>query len=170
MVSQILISELNFLAATTEGKPGGPNSLHCVSAHVKLERQTSEPDSPWGPLPCTLSHLLALTVLEGPERIHVLILLLIMQEKKWNIPNLGNILFSGFKEDFQMDVFKVLAAILHLGNVQIAAVGNERSVISVRYVFVSPILCWEDDQQKLSGLPCFCISAPGTLDLLGRLV
>lgn len=36
----------------------------------------------------------------------------------------------GFKEDFQMDVFKVLAAILHLGNVQIAAVGNERSVIS----------------------------------------
>ncbi|DAA25282.1 TPA: myosin VC [Bos taurus] len=36
----------------------------------------------------------------------------------------------GFKEDFQMDVFKVLAAILHLGNVRIAAVGNERSVIS----------------------------------------
>ena len=40
----------------------------------------------------------------------------------------------GFKEDFQMDVFKVLAAILYLGNVQIAAVGNERLVISVRYV------------------------------------
>ena len=40
----------------------------------------------------------------------------------------------GFKEDFQMDVFKVLAAILYLGNVQIAAVGNERSVISIRYV------------------------------------
>ncbi|XP_077905726.1 unconventional myosin-Vc isoform X4 [Ictidomys tridecemlineatus] len=36
----------------------------------------------------------------------------------------------GFKEDFQMDVFKILAAILHLGNVQIAAVGNERSFIS----------------------------------------
>ncbi|EPY73095.1 myosin-Vc [Camelus ferus] len=33
----------------------------------------------------------------------------------------------GFKEDFQMDVFKILAAILHLGNVQITAVGNERS-------------------------------------------
>lgn len=69
-----------------------------------------------------------------------------------------------------MDVFKVLAAILHLGNVQIAAVGNERSVISVRHVFVYPVLCWEDHQQKLSGLPCFCILAPGTLDLLGRLV
>ena len=73
MVTQILISELNFLAATTEGKPGGLNSLHCMSAHVKLERQTSEPDSPWGPLPWTLSHLLALRVLEGPEGIHVLI-------------------------------------------------------------------------------------------------
>ena len=141
-----------------------------MSAHVKLERQTSEPDSPWGPLPCTLSHRLALMVLGGPERIHVLILLVIMQEKKWSIPNLGKILFSGFKEDFQMDVFKVLAAILHLGNVQIAAVGNERSVISVRHVFVYPVLCWEDHQQKLSGLPCFCILAPGTLDLLGRLV
>ncbi|XP_010350690.1 unconventional myosin-Vc isoform X4 [Saimiri boliviensis] len=35
----------------------------------------------------------------------------------------------GFKEDFQMDVFKILAAILHLGNVQIAAVGSERSSI-----------------------------------------
>ncbi|KAM8781038.1 unconventional myosin-Vc isoform 2-T2 [Rhynchonycteris naso] len=36
----------------------------------------------------------------------------------------------GFKEDFQMDVFKILAAILHLGNVQIAAVGSERSIVS----------------------------------------
>ncbi|XP_015414392.1 PREDICTED: unconventional myosin-Vc [Myotis davidii] len=36
----------------------------------------------------------------------------------------------GFQEDFQMDVFKVLAAILHLGNVQITAVGNERSAVS----------------------------------------
>ncbi|XP_036699315.1 unconventional myosin-Vc isoform X2 [Balaenoptera musculus] len=36
----------------------------------------------------------------------------------------------GFKEDFQMDVFKILAAILHLGNVQIIAVGNERSAVS----------------------------------------
>uniref|UniRef100_A0A8C6RYR2 Myosin VC n=1 Tax=Nannospalax galili TaxID=1026970 RepID=A0A8C6RYR2_NANGA len=36
----------------------------------------------------------------------------------------------GFKEDFQMDVFKILAAILHLGNVQIATVGNERSSVS----------------------------------------
>uniref|UniRef100_A0A803V195 Myosin VC n=1 Tax=Ficedula albicollis TaxID=59894 RepID=A0A803V195_FICAL len=32
--------------------------------------------------------------------------------------------------DFQMDVFKMLAAILHLGNVEIAAVGDERSSIS----------------------------------------
>lgn len=31
-----------------------------------------------------------------------------------------------------MDVFKMLAAILHLGNVEIAAVGDERSSISVR--------------------------------------
>uniref|UniRef100_A0A8D0Z099 Myosin VC n=1 Tax=Sus scrofa TaxID=9823 RepID=A0A8D0Z099_PIG len=36
----------------------------------------------------------------------------------------------GFKEDFQMDVFKILAAILHLGNVEIIAVGNERSAVS----------------------------------------
>ncbi|XP_006831700.1 PREDICTED: unconventional myosin-Vc [Chrysochloris asiatica] len=36
----------------------------------------------------------------------------------------------GFKEDFQMDIFKILAAILHLGNVQITAVGHERSSVS----------------------------------------
>ncbi|XP_045142403.1 unconventional myosin-Vc [Echinops telfairi] len=36
----------------------------------------------------------------------------------------------GFKKDFQMDIFKILAAILHLGNVQITAVGHERSSIS----------------------------------------
>uniref|UniRef100_A0A8C4VAV9 Myosin VC n=1 Tax=Falco tinnunculus TaxID=100819 RepID=A0A8C4VAV9_FALTI len=37
----------------------------------------------------------------------------------------------GLKGDFQMDVFKMLAAILHLGNVEIAAVGDERSSISL---------------------------------------
>lgn len=37
-----------------------------------------------------------------------------------------------------MDVFKILAAILHLGNVQITAVGNERSSVSVSRCFVSP--------------------------------
>lgn len=85
-------------------------------------------------------------VLECHERIQVFILLVTEQEKKCSIPNLGKILFSGFKEDFQMDVFKILAAILHLGNVQIIAVGNERSAVSVRYVFASPFLCWGDHQ------------------------
>lgn len=42
-----------------------------------------------------------------------------------------------------MDVFKILAAILHLGNVQIIAVGNEKSSVSVRYLFTSPFLCLE---------------------------
>ncbi|PKU48096.1 unconventional myosin-vc [Limosa lapponica baueri] len=37
----------------------------------------------------------------------------------------------GLKGDFQMDVFKMLAAILHLGNVGITAVGDERSSISL---------------------------------------
>ncbi|XP_042333361.1 unconventional myosin-Vc isoform X2 [Sceloporus undulatus] len=37
----------------------------------------------------------------------------------------------GLKEDFQMDVFKILAAILHLGNMEIIAVGDERSSVSV---------------------------------------
>ncbi|XP_050996787.1 unconventional myosin-Vc [Acomys russatus] len=36
----------------------------------------------------------------------------------------------GFKEDFQMDIFRILAAILHLGNVQVTTVGNERSSVS----------------------------------------
>ncbi|KAJ7311412.1 hypothetical protein JRQ81_007046 [Phrynocephalus forsythii] len=36
----------------------------------------------------------------------------------------------GLKEDFQMDVFKILAAVLHLGNVQISSVGDDRSSIS----------------------------------------
>ncbi|XP_061302954.1 unconventional myosin-Vc isoform X1 [Pezoporus flaviventris] len=38
----------------------------------------------------------------------------------------------GLKGDFQMDVFKMLAAILHLGNVEITAVGDERSSISLK--------------------------------------
>ncbi|XP_034288553.1 LOW QUALITY PROTEIN: unconventional myosin-Vc [Pantherophis guttatus] len=37
----------------------------------------------------------------------------------------------GLKEDFQKDVFKILSAILHLGNVQISAVGDERSSVNV---------------------------------------
>ncbi|XP_037109378.1 unconventional myosin-Vc isoform X2 [Syngnathus acus] len=36
----------------------------------------------------------------------------------------------GLKEDFQSDVFKVLAAILHLGNVEIKSSGDDRSTIS----------------------------------------
>ncbi|MBN3292049.1 MYO5C protein, partial [Polypterus senegalus] len=37
----------------------------------------------------------------------------------------------GLNEDFQMDVFKVLAAILHLGNVHIKAVSDEKSAVSL---------------------------------------
>ncbi|XP_078540967.1 unconventional myosin-Vc [Lissotriton helveticus] len=36
----------------------------------------------------------------------------------------------GLNEDFQMDVFKVLAAILHLGNVNIKKVGDDRSSVN----------------------------------------
>ncbi|KAM9635414.1 unconventional myosin-Vc isoform 3-T3 [Trichechus inunguis] len=36
----------------------------------------------------------------------------------------------GFKEAFQMDIFKMLAAVLHLGNVQIAAVGHETASVT----------------------------------------
>ncbi|XP_061532009.1 unconventional myosin-Vc isoform X2 [Phycodurus eques] len=36
----------------------------------------------------------------------------------------------GLKEDFQSDVFKVLAAILHLGNVEMKSSGDDRSSIS----------------------------------------
>lgn len=43
-----------------------------------------------------------------------------------------NWVFIGLKGDFQMDVFKMLAAILHLGNVEITAVGDERSSVRVR--------------------------------------
>lgn len=42
-----------------------------------------------------------------------------------------------------MDVFKILAAILHLGNVQVTAVGNERSSVSVRRWLVFTFLCSE---------------------------
>ncbi|XP_018595080.2 unconventional myosin-Vc isoform X2 [Scleropages formosus] len=36
----------------------------------------------------------------------------------------------GLKEDFQIDVFRVLAGILHLGNIEIRAAGTEKSSIS----------------------------------------
>lgn len=41
----------------------------------------------------------------------------------------------GLKEDFQFDVFKVLAAILHLGNVEIRESGSDKSFIAVRLDF-----------------------------------
>uniref|UniRef100_A0A8B9GJG9 Myosin VC n=1 Tax=Amazona collaria TaxID=241587 RepID=A0A8B9GJG9_9PSIT len=51
-----------------------------------------------------------------------------MVETQKTFALLGNV-FGG---DFQMDVFKMLAAILHLGNVEITAVGDERSSISLK--------------------------------------
>ncbi|XP_034763494.2 unconventional myosin-Vc-like isoform X2 [Acipenser ruthenus] len=36
----------------------------------------------------------------------------------------------GLKEDFQMDVFKVLAAVLHLGNVEIKGISDDRSSVN----------------------------------------
>lgn len=48
-----------------------------------------------------------------------------------------NLLYSlhlpspGLKEDFQSNVFKVLAAILHLGNVEIRDSGGDKSSIPV---------------------------------------
>ncbi|KAJ7402784.1 hypothetical protein BTVI_83335 [Pitangus sulphuratus] len=53
----------------------------------------------------------------------------------------------GLKGDFQMDVFKMLAAILHLGNVEIAAAGDERSSISMEDKHLN-IFC------ELLGLNC----------------
>lgn len=43
--------------------------------------------------------------------------------------------FSGLKEDFQSDVFKVLAAILHLGNVEIKSSGGDKSSVPVSFKF-----------------------------------
>ncbi|XP_072134310.1 unconventional myosin-Vc isoform X2 [Mobula birostris] len=37
----------------------------------------------------------------------------------------------GLKQDFQMDIFKVLAGILHLGNVEIKAVSDEKSSVKL---------------------------------------
>lgn len=42
-----------------------------------------------------------------------------------------NVFSPGLKEDFQLDVFKVLAAILHLGNVEIKNVGDDKSTVPV---------------------------------------
>lgn len=39
--------------------------------------------------------------------------------------------FAGLKEDFQSDVFKVLAAILHLGNMEIRNSGEDKSSVPV---------------------------------------
>lgn len=69
--------------------------------------------------------------LEVPEHLES-VLVPISQGEGLGPPELGQCFFSGLREDFQMDIFKILAAILHLGNVQIAAVGNERSSVGVR--------------------------------------
>lgn len=48
-----------------------------------------------------------------------------------------SLFFSGLKEDFQSDVFKVLAAILHLGNVEIKNSGGDKSSVSVSFKFTA---------------------------------
>lgn len=47
---------------------------------------------------------------------------------------------SGLKDSFQADVFKVLAAILHFGNVVIKENGAEKSSIGVRNMFMCAVL------------------------------
>uniref|UniRef100_A0A8C8SM34 Myosin VC n=1 Tax=Pelusios castaneus TaxID=367368 RepID=A0A8C8SM34_9SAUR len=42
----------------------------------------------------------------------------------------------GLKEDFQRDIFKMLAAILHLGNVQITSVSDEKSSVRDKHLNV----------------------------------
>uniref|UniRef100_A0A8D0GD52 Myosin VC n=1 Tax=Sphenodon punctatus TaxID=8508 RepID=A0A8D0GD52_SPHPU len=42
----------------------------------------------------------------------------------------------GLKEDFQMDVFRILAAVLHLGNVEIKAVSDERSSVDNKHLSI----------------------------------
>lgn len=68
-----------------------------------------------------------------------------------------------------MDVFKILAAILHLGNVQVTTVANERSSVSVRVMF--PLPFWG---VKVSGTAHGSLAVmdehQSQLDLLGRLV
>lgn len=68
-----------------------------------------------------------------------------------------------------MDVFKILAAILHLGNVQVTTVGNERSSVSVRVMFTLPFLA-----VKVSGTAHGLFASMDEhqpwSDLLGRLV
>lgn len=68
-----------------------------------------------------------------------------------------------------MDVFKILAAILHLGNVQVTTVSNERSSVSVRVMFTLPFL-----GVKVSGTAhasfAFMDEHQPWSDLLGRLV
>lgn len=118
----------------TKGETSWAVDFTSVSLQVPLERRANQILS--GGRFMFLSQLLALMALECLERTQVLIILVLSKRRSavilmWNF-------FSGFKEDFQMDVFKVLAAILHLGNVQIMAVGNERSSVSVRRCFVSP--------------------------------
>lgn len=72
-----------------------------------------------------------------------------------------------------MDVFKVLAAILHLGNVQITAVGNERSSVSVSGLLVPPCLFGGSSIEHLR-LPLLLlfstrhVGPPGEASLIGR--
>lgn len=59
---------------------------------------------------------------------------------------------AGLKEDFQLAVFKVLAAILHLGNVEIRESGGDKSFVSVSLdVFPSLLLLLLNVGSSLTG-------------------
>uniref|UniRef100_A0A8C6YHE1 Myosin VC n=1 Tax=Naja naja TaxID=35670 RepID=A0A8C6YHE1_NAJNA len=48
--------------------------------------------------------------------------------------NFCSFFIAGLKEDFQMGVFKILSAILHLGNVQISPIGDEKSCVDDKHL------------------------------------
>lgn len=74
----------------------------------------------------------------------------------------------GLKDSFQADVFKVLAAILHLGNVVIKENSSEKSSIGVRiFFFICAVLdnldvFSIDNSQSCHNTFCF-LSSPETL-------
>lgn len=93
------------------------------------------------------------------------ILIIYMNERKSSVV-LSAVLMQcfspGLKDSFQADVFKVLAAILHLGNVVIKENGSEKSSIGVRNMFYV-----DNRHQAESGCfirSSFCsLSSPETL-------
>lgn len=96
-------------------------------------------------------------LLQNPTHTSIVFLLFIkfFSHDSWFFTSLSTqnilfIIFSGISDSYQMGIFRILAGILHLGNVEFAARDSDSCTIPVSSR-------WAQERAFSSGSPVFCL-------------